>query len=394
MEDSGYVIQGGRLVLPASVLEEGSIVVRDGHIEAVLEAGRALPADLPRLDVKGSWVSPGLIEQHIHGAGGMSFEDVSSEDPEAGLATLLGIRDFLAARGVTSFVPTVNCRDRTLEGLALALEASGLPESTVPGLYVEGPFVDPGHKGGIGPETLQAFDPRRLAELLDLARGRLRLMTYAPELSGAPELARLLEAAGVIPCLGHSGASLSGLALPQGKYCLTHLFNAMTPFSHKEAGAGLCMLPFIDRRPFVELNADGVHVNDEALLAAHRALEPGRLVLISDAASPAGLPPGRYALRDKVLDSGPRGVRYADSGVLMGSASLLPQVLAHWLRLTGASVPEALASCTLVPARLLGIDDWRGALLPGLEAALVVWEGDFAGVGQCLLPGSRPPGSA
>lgn len=386
MNGCDYCITSARLILPTEVVEDASLVVRGGLIEAVLGAGSPLPADLERIDVQGAYVSPGLIEAHFHGAGGLGFEDVRPGDPEGALRLILELRAFLRSRGITSFVPTLTCRDGVIAALAQALEASGLPEADLPGLYIEGPFVDPDHRGGIGPETIQAYDPGRLDQILGLAKGRIRLMTYAPELPGAGDLCLALEAAGVLPCLGHSGAILPLKNLPQGRWAITHLFNAMSPISHREAGAGLALLPFLDTRPYVELNADGVHVNAEVLALARASLAPDRLILISDAASPAGLPPGDYSLGGRALVSGPRGVRYADSNVLMGSSSLLPQVLGHWLKVGGAPIHEAIASCSLVPARLLGIDAQRGAILPGLEAALVVWNGDFESVRLCLHP--------
>jgi N-acetylglucosamine-6-phosphate deacetylase len=390
MIDGDYVIRGARLVLPASILEGASLVVRGGLIDAILDRGEALPPDLPVLDAGGAWVGPGLVDLHIHGAGGMAFEEISPDRPAEGAAILSRLAAFLAARGVTSFVPTITCRDEAIAGIAAALELAGLPPATVPGIYVEGPFVDPGHRGGIEAQTIEAFDRGRLEAIIAMARGRLRLMTYAPELEGSGELCRLLEAAGVIPCLGHSGARLPGLALPGGAFSITHLFNAMSPFSHREGEAGLALLPFVDGRPFVELNADGVHVNDEAVLAVRRALDPGRIILISDAAPPAGLAPGRYEMRGRTLESGARGVRYADSNVLMGSSSLVSGVFRRYLGLTACPVPEAMASASLVPARLLGMAGRRGAIAPGLEAALVIWEGDFEAVRATLLPQSPP----
>ena len=156
----------------------------------------------------------------------------------------------------------------------------------------------------------------------------------------------------------------------------------MSPFSHKESG--LAMLPFVDRRPFVELNADGVHVGAVALRACSRAIDPDRLVLISDAVVAAGLPHGDYAYYGMRIVSGDEGVRYADSKVLMGSNRLAPEVLRHWLEVTGAPVHEALRGLTLNPARLLGLEASRGAIAPGMPADLVVWEGEFEGVREIV----------
>jgi N-acetylglucosamine-6-phosphate deacetylase len=381
MSLSDCVLTNGRFVLPRSVLEGGAIVVESGKIRSVLEAGEKLPLGLPRRDMGGAWVTPGLVELHIHGAGGEAFDTVDPE-PEAGAERVMRAAAFLRSLGITSFVPTIVSREASLASLACALEALGRPREEIPGIYVEGPFVNPARRGGIPMDAIRDPDSRVLGRMINLARGRMALMTLAPELPGYREILARLEAVGVLPCLGHSECDIDRITLPSGKFSVTHLFNAMSPISHKSPG--LAMLPFLDRRPFVELNADGVHVNDAALRICASALEPDRLMLISDAAYPAGLPMGSYGEGEEALVSGPDGVRYASSGVLMGSRHLAPEILHNWLRVTGASVPNAVRMLSHTPAQALGIDDRRGAIAEGLDAVLVVWKGQFEEVAQLL----------
>lgn len=371
---SDCVLTGGRFVLPRSILEEGAVVVRGGRIDAVLEQGLRLPAGLPRRDLGRSWVTAGLVELHIHGCGGFGFGSLG-RDPSAGAAALRSAATFLRARGVTSFVPTVVSRENAIAGLANALDELAPSREDVPGIYVEGPFVNPARRGGIPLEAISGPDPRLLERVLGLARGRLALMTLAPEMPGYGEILARLEAAGVLPCLGHSDCNIDRITLPSGRFSITHLFNAMSPISHKEPG--LAMLPFLDRRAFVELNPDGAHVNEAALRLCASGLEPDRLMLISDAAPPAGLVPGVYGEGDDALDSGADGVRFAKSRVLMGGRLLAPDLLRAWLRVTGSSVPNAVRMLSLTPAQALGIDGRRGAIAPGLDAVLIAWKGEF-----------------
>jgi N-acetylglucosamine-6-phosphate deacetylase len=379
MKPRDFVIVGGRLVLPRAVVEDGSVVVRGGRIKAVLQAGERLPSKLPRIEARGAWVTPGLVEHHIHGCGGIAFDSLDS-DPRKGAEALLEVRSFLRTRGVTCFVPTILCRPEALSALAAAIEAAGLPEEELPGIYVEGPFVNPARRGGIPLDAIREPDLAYLDGLLGLGRGRIRMMTVAPELPGSEEIIDSLADAGVLPCLGHSDCSIDEITLPAGRFSITHLFNAMSPFSHKKPG--LAMLPFVDRRPYVELNADGVHVNDETLRVCAQAVEPEKLILISDAAMPAGLPRGEYATPYGRLVSGPKGVRYADTDVLMGSSALAPDVLRHWLSATGSSAANAVRMLSLTPAQALGLEDRRGAIAPGMEADLLIWEGEFERVGD------------
>lgn len=378
-----YLLVGGRLVLPNEILKDGALLVRDGRIERILGAEASLPADLTRYDARGAYVSPGLMEVHIHGAGGVGFDSLG-EGPEEGAALLGKARAFLRERGVTTFVPTLVCREADIAALAMALGAAGFPEPDVPCVYVEGPFISPARRGGIPADSIRLPDPEAFKRIVGLSGGRLGLMTLAPELPGSRELYDVFRDSGVVPCLGHSDCSLDRITLPEGRFSVTHLFNAMSPFSHRAGEEGLAMLPFIHDGPFVELNADGVHVNEAALRASARALDPGRLILISDATVAAGLPYGEYRFCGMRVVSGENGVRYADSGTLMGSNRLVPDVLRNWISMMGASVPMAVAALTRVPARLLGIDGRRGAIAEGLDACLVVWEGEFESVRAVL----------
>jgi N-acetylglucosamine-6-phosphate deacetylase len=375
------LLSGGRIVLPRSVLEGGAIVVRRGKIEAVLEPGERLPPGLPRRDLGRAWLTPGLVELHIHGCGGQAFDALGS-DPAAAAEALARSAAFLRGLGVTTLVPTVISREPAIAELAAALGELAPSREDIPGIYVEGPFVNPARRGGLPLDALSDPDSRLLGRIINLARGRMALMTLAPELPGYREILARLEAVGVLPCLGHSDCNIDRITLPSGRFSITHLFNAMSPISHK--APGLAMLPFLDHRAFVELNADGAHVNEAALRLCASGIEPERLMLISDAAAPAGLPPGRYGEGESALDSGPGGVSFASTGTLMGGRLLAPEILRNWLRVTGSSVPNAVRMLSLTPAQALGIDDRRGAIAPGLDASLVLWKGEFEGVAELL----------
>jgi N-acetylglucosamine-6-phosphate deacetylase len=380
MATEDCVLRGGRIVLPRDVLEGGAVVLRSGRIHAVLEGGEKLPKALPRRDLGRSWVTAGLVEHHIHGCGGVDFASLG-ELPRSRDA-LLRARSFLRSRGVTTFVPTVVARESSISSLAAAVAEAGLPSQEIPGLYVEGPFVNPTRRGGIPSDAVSDPDSRLLGRLINLARGRMAMMTLAPELPGYREILARLEAVGVLPCLGHSDCNIDRITLPSGRYSITHLFNGMSPFSHKEPG--LAMLPFLDRRPFVELNPDGAHVNDASLRICASSLEPERMVLISDAAPPAGLPEGSYGFGPEALVSGAGGVRRAGDGILVGGRLLAPDLLRRWTKATGASVPNAVRMLSLTPAQALGIESRRGAIAPGLDAVLVVWKGDFEEVEEII----------
>ncbi len=397
---SDYAIANGRLTLPDRVLDGGGVAVKNGTIVRILEpqvcaaiAGASaqnaekafcsigLPARCQVIDAAGRWVTPGLAEVHIHGAGGTGFEALNAggRDP---LDALIGVRAFLRARGITSFMPTLLADKSAIASLASAIQngwsSGAFDPECIPGIYVEGPFINMDKRGGIPAPLVRECSRSLLESYLDSGRGLIRRMVYAPELSGADMILAGLEEQGIIPSLGHSDAVMGGFAAPEGNYTITHLFNAMSPVSHKRPG--LAMLPFICGksfgRPYVELVSDGVHVNDYALKMAARCIDPERLMLISDAAPAAGLPDGEYEFCGRRVVSGPRGVRCADNDVLMGSRCLGPELLRHSIEAAEVPVWKAVRALTLNPRAMLGIAD-RGAIATGMKADLVVWEGDF-----------------
>ena len=231
------LIEGGDVVLPDRVVESGVVLISGGKI---LFAGPAenLPDPLPphcrKIEVAGALVCPALWEPHIHGCGGFSTENGTRD-------SLLGIAKYLASCGVGAFVPTVVAEVGSLASLGEALESPGCPQELagrVPGIHVEGPFVAPSRRGGIPERLMAPISLDYLGRLVALARGRIRVMTFAPELEGANALADRLSAMGILPSLGHSDARLEDLSRYEqvSPLCVTHLFNGMSGVSHKEPG--------------------------------------------------------------------------------------------------------------------------------------------------------------
>ncbi|HUX22478.1 MAG TPA: amidohydrolase family protein, partial [Spirochaetia bacterium] len=213
-------------------------------------------------------------------------------------------------------------------------------------------------------------------EVVGAARGMLRLMTVAPELDGIDEVVHRLVELGVIPCWGHSNCTLGELPRLQGVRCnITHLFNGMSPISHKQSG--LALLPFLDSEVYCEVNGDGVHLNAESIRMCHRHLNPERMILISDAVISAGRGHGEFRYFDRRVVSSQTGVRYED-GTLIGSNCLLPEVVRRFIETTGCALHEAVRLATLNPCRLLGIDSRRGSIESGKDADLVLLDDDLS----------------
>jgi len=346
----------GRLVLDDRVAV-GTISVEDGLIAAVEIEDGATEDSLP-------YIAPGFVDIHVHGWGGF--------DATGGRSSLDGMARGLIRRGVTSFLPTaVTAPLSDLVEFAetvRAWRASAPDDGAEPlGFNLEGPFLAESKRGAHDPTHLIAPSSVDAADLEPLLEG-LRVITIAPELPGAIELIALLDGRGVIVSLGHSAATekQAEAAYAAGARSTTHLFNAMTGVDHRHPGLAVAAL--LDDNAWVELIADGVHV-DPALWPLIRRLKPAdRLLLVSDALPLAGTDATEGIVGGLKVEVRNGRVTLAGTTTLAGCAEAL-DIGVRNLALSGVPLPDAVAAATRAPLSLLGVDD-RGRVGVGQLADL------------------------
>jgi N-acetylglucosamine-6-phosphate deacetylase len=366
------VIAGGSVITPAGVLEPGDVVAGDRRILAVGPLGAIeRPADAVVIDAAGCWVTPGFIDVQINGGHGIDLTTEPARAEELGR--------MLPGYGVTAFVPTIITCDGEQRSTALAWWAhrdgtAGAPRATPLGLHIEGPMLAPSRRGAHPAELLRNPDPA-LIDGWSRANG-VRLATLAPELPGAVETISELSTRGVVVSIGHTDCTAEQFAagVEAGATYVTHLFNAMRPFAHRDPGPIGATLA--DDAVVAGLICDGIHVDPVAVRMAWRALGPGRLNPVTDAMAVLGSDPGesRLGAVEVTVDGG--GVRTAD-GVLAGSDLSLDRAVRNLIAFTGCSVPDAVTTVTATPARLLGLPD-RGKLEHGACADITVLDADLA----------------
>jgi N-acetylglucosamine-6-phosphate deacetylase len=296
--------------------------------------------------------------------------------------SLAQMAGFLARKGIGAFVPTIVSDEHSIEALGAAISSvrsDPAVRGRVLGIHVEGPFVSPSRRGAIPPELLREPSIEYLERMVSLSHGSIRILTIAPELPGSREVIDRLPGMGILPSLGHSNASYESLLeyeemSPLG---VTHLFNGMSGVSHKEPG--LAQWALLNKTVFTELNCDGTHVHDAAVRLTLQSRPGDRMVAISDAVAPAGLPPDQPVgrLYGRQLAARGTGLFYADTGVLVGSRYLVPDEVARLISMFKVPVASAVAMATLNPARLLGFER-KGALLPGYDADVALFSRDFS----------------
>ena len=289
-----------------------------------------------------------------------------------GAAALDGMARSLLRRGVTSFLPTAVTAP--LEELAAFAERvrgwmAGAPENGAEplGFNLEGPFLAPARRGAHDPAMLLEPAEVPLAALEPLAEG-LRVITIAPELPGALELIAWLAERRVAVSLGHSAATLgeAQAGYAAGATTTTHLFNAMSGVDHR--APGLAVAALLDDAPYVELIADGIHV-DHALWALITRVKPqDRLLLVSDAISLAGTGDGRGTIGALDVEVVGQRVTLAGTTTLAGSVLSLDVAVRNLVD-AGVSLPAAVGAASRNPLALLGVED-RGRIAAGQRADL------------------------
>ncbi|MFC7766269.1 N-acetylglucosamine-6-phosphate deacetylase [Leucobacter soli] len=207
------------------------------------------------------------------------------------------------------------------------------------GIHLEGPWLSPVRAGAHAPGLLRHPDPRELDALLAAGRGRIRMVTIAPELPGALDAIRRIVDAGAVAAIGHTDADYETTrrAIDAGARVATHLFNAMRPLHHREPGPTLALME--DPRVSVELIADGVHLHPALVDGVRDAVGPDRVLLVTDAMDAAGYADGDYRLGE--LDVEVRGgiARLAGSDTIAGSTATMDAMFRAAAGAVGARSP-------------------------------------------------------
>ena len=351
----------GRLVLDDRVAV-GRLTVSDGVIASMdLDDAPAAGATDPALP----YLVPGFVDVHVHGGGG--------HDAMGDRAALDGMARHLLRRGVTSFLPTaVTAPLGDLTSFATRVR-EWLPDAPAGGaeplgFNLEGPFLSDARRG--------AHDPAHLRVPADVARDALeplvdglRLITIAPELPGALDLIGWFRERGVAISMGHSAATVAEAraGYAAGGSTTTHLFNAMSGVDHR--APGLAVAALLDDEAFVELIADGIHV-DPALWPLILRLKPAdRLLLVSDALSLAGTGDGRARIGGLEVEVVGQRVTLVGTSTLAGSVIALDDAVRNLVG-SGVPLPIAVAAASANPLAMLGFTD-RGRIAPGQRADLV-----------------------
>jgi N-acetylglucosamine-6-phosphate deacetylase len=372
----------GKLLTPTEAVEHALVLVEQGRVvEISPRASRQLPAGVSLIDFGDAVMAPGYVDLHIHGSAGF---DVMDDRAEA----LPAIEHLLARHGVTSYFPTtvtaaMDVTLRSLDQLAAAIdkcetdskrdskfkEDNTIRRAVPLGIHLEGPFISHARRGVHPPDKLLAPTVKLFDQFWQAARGRIRMMTIAPELDGAPEVITEAARRGVCVSLGHSDADFASAerGITDGARHATHTFNGMRPLDHRNPGILGAVLT--DARVSADIIADGVHLDPAIVKLFAIAKGWDQTVLITDATSATGMPDGRYHLGSFEVDV--HDGKCTVDGKLAGSVLTMDRAVRNLACFAEWDLSEAITAATRNPARAAQIAN-KGILAAGADADFVV----------------------
>ena len=356
---TSLVLQNARVVTTDDIIDRGWIEVRGGKIHDIGTGRRG-----DGIDLGGRLLSPGFVDNHVHGGAGAAFQNGAEDAHRAAR--------FHLEHGTTTLLAGLGTRP--LDELATA--ASSLvplvQTGVLAGIFYEGPFLSHARRGAHNPKLLRQPNLAEMRDLLAAGQGSIRMVTIAPELPGAIDLIRTVVKAGAVAAVGHTDASAAECraAFDAGATVATHLFNGMRPIHHRDPGPVIAAMD--DERVTCEVIGDGYHLGDLMIKHLFDSLPPTRLALITDAIEAAGVGDGHYDHGQMAITVKDGMAMLSDGSSIAGSTLTMDKAVRRAVHSAGVPLHDALTAATATPARAIGLEAHVGVLAPGAQADLVI----------------------
>ncbi len=362
-----YIVNG-KIILPDGILEN-AVLSFDEKIVGITEK-EAIPKGAEVIDANGGYVSPGLVDIHIHGYLG---EDTSDGNADG----IKKMANGIMKNGVTSWCPTTMTVSMDEINTALDVVRSLKAESRdwdgaeILGVNLEGPFINPKKKGAQAEDHIKSPDAKFVIDNADV----ICVATMAPEMEGGCEaITKIRENCDVKVSVGHTDASFEETlaGIDAGATHVTHLFNAQTALHHRNPGVvGAALL----RDVSTELICDTFHVH-KGLFELIAKVKGDKLVLITDCTRAGGMPDGEYTLGgQKIIVNGIECL--LEDGTIAGSVLKLNNAVKNVRDNTEMPLWTVVAAASLNPAMAIGVDDRKGSLEAGKDADIIITDDDF-----------------
>ena len=360
-------IINGRILTPQGWLKDGSVLICDGKILEVTNSDLAV-IGATVIDAKGMTIIPGFVSMHAHGGGGHDFTEATEGAFQAAVAAHL-------KHGATGIFPTLS--STTFERINQAAEVCENmmknPDSPILGLHIEGPYLNKTMGGAQYADYLKEPDKDEYIPLLEHTTC-IKRWDISPELPGAHEFAQYTRSKGIMTAVTHTEAEYDDIkaAYAAGFTHAAHFYNAMPGF-HKRREykyEGTVESVYLTDGMTVEVIADGIHLPATILKLVYKLKGVENTCLVTDALAYAayeGKEPidPRYIIENGVC-------KLADHSSLAGSLATMDVLVRTMVKKAGIPLEDAVRMASETPARLIGVDDRKGALSKGKDADVII----------------------
>jgi len=364
--NGALLIHNARLVTPDQPAKCGWLLCVDGKIDRIGYGDTPAFENIRQIDGHNRLLLPGFVDIHVHGGSGHEVMDAQPD-------TLPELSRFYARHGVTSFLATTwtETRERIQTALDYIAEWKNtlLPGARMLGAHLEGPYLNADKAGAQNPDYVRPATRDEAAAFLDT--GVIRLLSLAPEIAENQWLIGECVRRGITVSAAHTSATYDDMkhATALGLKNTTHTYNAMTGLHHRDPGTLGAALAFDELR--CELIADNIHVHPGAMKVLYRAKGLGRVILITDAVRPAGLPDGDYPIDNRIISVKSGAARLPD-GTLAGSILTMERALRNFATAVGEPVERIWQVSSLNAAKSIGAAAHIGSIEVGKDADLVL----------------------
>jgi N-acetylglucosamine-6-phosphate deacetylase len=368
MEANFMIIKNCKIIFQDKI-ENGEVLIKDGKIEKI-NPSNFYNEEI--IDGEGCYLSPGFIDVHIHGAGGCDTMDGTVE-------SINTISKVIASYGTTSFLPTtMTCAladiKKAVEAAAVCMK-EGTAGAQVVGVHLEGPYISPKMIGAQNPNYVEKPAIESFNYMVGDHISVIKSITLAPEVEGAQELIEHVKSLGIVVSIGHSKATykeaMDGIKWGIGHS--THLYNAMTPLTHREPGI---VGAIFDTDITTETISDGIHITYPSLRIAYKQKGFDKVLLVTDAMMACGMPQGKYSLggQDVFVKEGAARLK---EGNLAGSILTLDKAIRNVYKNNNYALYDIVKMATYNGAKHCGVGDRKGLIKEGYDADLVLFDEDI-----------------
>lgn len=360
-------IINGQILTPQGWLNDGSVLISDGKILEITNSDLAV-IGAKVIDAKGMYIVPGFVAMHVHGGGGYDFKQATAEAFEAATKAHLN-------HGATTIFPTISSSSFATLKQAVSVCETKMKEkgSTILGLHIEGPYLNPKMAGNLFAEDIKGIDKAEYTELIE-STDCIKRWDISPELEGAHEFAQYTRSKGIMTAITHTEAEYGDIkaAYAAGFTHAAHFYNAMPGF-HKRREykyEGTVESVYLMDNMTVEVIADGRHLPSTIIRLVYKIKGVERTCLVTDALAYAACEnpnvDPKFVIEDGVC-------KLADHSSLAGSLATMDKLVQTVVK-AGIPFSDAVRMASETPAKLIGVDDRKGSLQKGKDADILIFD--------------------